>query len=171
VKQGTKAALSAATLRDILHYDPDTSVFRWKIAPCRSVKAGNIAGHLCKEGYRKIKIHDHTYFAHRLAWAWFTGGWPKEEIDHFNLDRADNRFRNLREATHSQNRGNTRAHSPNKSGLKGAHWRKDTRCWRAEIRFDRKTHSLGHFPTPEEANEAYRVAAQRHFGAFARWAP
>ena len=37
------------------------------------------------------------------------------DIDHINMDRADNRWENLREATRAQNAANTRAHVTNTS--------------------------------------------------------
>jgi hypothetical protein len=48
-----------------------------------------------------------------------TGEWPKTQIDHINLDKADNRWCNLREATQSQNFANTRILASNGSGFKG----------------------------------------------------
>ena len=40
--------------------------------------------------------------------------------------------------------------------------------YRAYIRLCGRSIHLGYFSTPEEANEAYWAAAQKHFGEFAR---
>jgi hypothetical protein len=62
------------------------------------------------------------YREHRLAWLYMTGEWPTHEIDHINGDRVDNRFCNLREATASENRWNSRKRVNNTSGYKGVSW-------------------------------------------------
>ena len=58
--------------------------------------------------YLQEARHDVTdYVAHRLAWLYMTGEWPRHEIDQINLDRSDNRFCNLRPANRSQNSANS----------------------------------------------------------------
>jgi len=47
-----------------------------------------------------------------------TGQWPKEYIDHKNRKRDDNRWCNLREATHSQNYVNSQEFGPMRGILK-----------------------------------------------------
>ena len=44
------------------------------------IKIGDIAGCLNPKGYLKIKINYNQYFAHRLAFLYMTGEWPKEQI-------------------------------------------------------------------------------------------
>ncbi len=46
------------------------------------------------------------YKAHRLAWFYVHGVWPKEQIDHINGDKADNCIANLRLADFSKNQAN-----------------------------------------------------------------
>lgn len=83
----------------------------------------------------------------------------------------DNRRSNLRIATPSQNGQNTRIGIDNTSGVKGVHWCKFTNRWRAQIRLNKKTISLGSYKLEEKerAAEAYRVAAVKYFGEFARF--
>jgi len=166
-----KAAKHAAffnRLRELFSYDPDTGVFRYIKSPYRGHLVGSVAGTKTLSGYSKIVIGGREYRAHRIAWLWMTGAWPKGEIDNINLDKSDNRWCNLRLATGSQNTANTRAKPFNKSGVKGVCWHKLARKWRATITVNRKQHHLGFFCTLESAAAAYAAAAEQHFGEFAR---
>jgi hypothetical protein len=80
-----------------------------------------------------------------------TGEWPKNEIDHINGDSLDNRWINLREATHVDNATN-RHRRKNRSGFVGV--RKYAHDWGASFSADKKYYRLGHFNTPEEAHQA-----------------
>jgi len=130
---------------------------------------GQQAGYLKKnKGYVYIEIDGKSYSAHRLAWFYVTKNVPTTQIDHINRNKSDNRFENLREATHGQNRANSR--STNKHGVKGVRrlpWMKDTdKCWQASITHNKKVIYLGCFHTMEEAHLAYCDAAQRLHGNF-----
>lgn len=82
--------LSAAQVRALLDYCPETGVFRWRERAgseheviCWNPKwAGKIAGYIDKRGYRRIKINATYYAAHRLAWIYVTGEWPTLDLDH-----------------------------------------------------------------------------------------
>jgi hypothetical protein len=97
-----------------------------------------------------------------------TGVSPKNYIDHINGNRSDNRFSNLREATHAQNRANSK--HTNKIGLKGVgliKWIPEgKRRWRAQITHNKKVIHLGCFHTKEEAHLAYCDAAKKLHGEF-----
>lgn len=164
------APLTAEHLREVLEYDPETGVFRWRVAAGRwgRIPAGTVAGSVSKvHGYIHIHLDGVVQNAHRLAWLYTTGEWPKDQIDHVNRDRADNRFCNLREATTAQNMENKRRYRSNTSGHPGVHWRSFCGLWQARIGIAGKRVSLGHWPTVEEAAAAYVAAkAQMHpFGA------
>lgn len=154
-------------LRDILHYNPETGEWTW-IKGRPGVKVPQ-AGTLSKRwGYLQIQIDGKIYKAHRLAWVYMTGKWPKGDIDHINRNRADNRWANLREATRSQNNINAGQRKHNTSGLKGAFFRPDKKNrWQAKIGLNGKGVHLGYFLTKEEAHAAYLEAARKHYGEFA----
>jgi HNH endonuclease len=155
-------------LKELLDYDPETGLFWWKVkVPHRPFKAGDIAGTAMKNGYREIAINQVRYYAHRLAWFFVHGVWPKK-LDHKNRDRADNRIENLREATISQNQANAMARKAN--GLKGAYFTNDgrQRPWMARTMKNGKFHYFGRFHTEQQAHEAYVEGVARVHGEYAR---
>lgn len=160
--------ITAEYLRRLLHYDPGTGVFRWKIWGGERAPAGTTAGSMMALGYSTICIDSRHYLAHRLAWLYMTGDWPVVDIDHANLDKADNRWSHLREATRAQNKGNESRRSSNTTGAKGVYWHRQNRKWIANIRRNGKQTYLGSFATRDEAAAAYAAAAKEHFGEFAR---
>jgi len=158
---------SAKWLRDHFTYDPATGILRGRVR--RSSKAeGAEAGYLHSSGYRRVKLEGRDVPTHRIVWKMMTGAEPPDDIDHHNLERSDNRWENLREATRTLNRCNTRARRDNKIGLKGVS--RDRTRWRAQITVGGVHHFLGNFLTPEAAHAAYSAAAERLHGPFARTA-
>lgn len=92
----------------------------------------------------------------------------KRQVDHINLDPADNRKCNLRICERgAQNAINRPKQKNNTSGYKGVFFRKDTNRFRAAIRVNQKLIHLGHFSTAEEAALCYNEAAVKYFGEFA----
>jgi HNH endonuclease len=162
--------LTAARLRELLHYDPETGVFTRLERSTNSVSVGDAAGGLDDHGYIRIRVDGKKYRAHRLAWLYMTGEWPRSQIDHRNLKRSDNRWRNLRSATNGQNRSNARLNRNSTTGLKGVY--RDHRCsrklWEARISADGRTIRLGGFFTREEAHQARQRVAKNLHGEFAR---
>lgn len=150
--------LTADRLRDLLDYNSETGIFRWKVRVARRVRVGDIAGS-ADNGYREIRIDYTAYRAHRLAWLYAHGVWPKE-IDHINGVMDDNRLLNLRDATKSENQQNQRrAQSNNKTGLLGVSLRRGK--FQAQIMASGKNLHLGYFATAELAHAAYVQAKRR----------
>lgn len=134
-----------------------------------SEKAGDIAGCMIKNtGYYKVCIYGRPYVVHKVIYLWHTGKFPKI-IDHIDMDKSNNSIENLREATVNQNKWNTKKRKSNTSGYKGVYWLKDREKWTAKICVYRKIISLGRFKTKEEAHEAYKAAALKYHGEFARF--
>lgn len=154
--------LTQERLKELLSYDPLTGVFLWKVnRRGRFAKAGAIAGYPDqKDGYLCICVDQRQYRLHRLAWFYMTGEWPSEQIDHIDLDKTNNRFANLREATHRQNQHNR--------PKRGYTFDKRRNAFVAQIRIDGKHKYLGQFNTAAEATAAYNEAAQIYHGEFAR---
>jgi HNH endonuclease len=161
-------------LKSVLDYDPETGLFRWKTERSNRPNGGRIgtvAGCPASNGYWRIWLFGEERLGHRLAWLWMTGEWPASDIDHDNLNRADNKWLNLRLANPSLNAGNI---LPKKTKgwpfVKGVTFvkKQPNRPFKAGIEFEGKSYYLGSHPTLEEAAEAYAVKARELFGDFAR---
>src|ERR1017187_10229312 len=98
---------------------------------------------------------------HRLL-----AGFPPFRLDHKNSNGLDNRRRNLRPASHSQNLANRGKQRNNTSGFQGAFWHKSTGKWQASIKFRGKQYYLGLFADLKDAAAAHKQAAQQLFGEF-----
>lgn len=145
----------------------------------------------------KITQVNEEDFAYLSYWSWSTGGRNKSYvqrtetqpkrvtifmhkvvaarsglnvsgiIDHRDRNTLNNQRENLREATDSQNQGNSDTPVNNTSGYKGVSYKKAIRRFQAYIRIGGKLKHLGYFSTPVQAAVAYNLAAKYHFGDFA----
>ena len=155
--------LTAEYLRSILHYDPATGIFTWRVSTSNRVRAGDVAGCQNGSGYLLIKVQSRLYPAHRLAWLYVYGVWPKDQIDHINRNRSDNRRANLREVTNKQNGQNASKRSDNTSGHPGVSWHKRDFKWVAQIMHNQKLIHLGYFSILEEALSARKAAEKLYW--------
>lgn len=131
-------------------YDPLTGYIARK-------KSGMVIGFKNNPSkYVSTALGGRTIYAHRLAWWYMTGNLPKNEIDHINGNRNDNRFSNLRESTRRENNLNLSIHRNGR--LPGASWEEERKRYRPRIRIDGKYHRLGNYKTAEESNAAYMKA-------------
>ena len=98
------------------------------------------------------------------------GRWPDPTSDHVNGNGLDNRWVNFREASFRENAQNRKTTSV--LGFKGVIKRKGVQFrhapYEAYIRVAGDRVYLGRFQTAQEAGAAYAVAAQKHYGDFAR---
>lgn len=158
-----KIELTAARLRELLHYDADTGVFTWKKPTAQCVRVGDRAGscNRNRDKYRYIQLDGVMHAAHQLAWLYVHGMWAGTLLDHKNGGVDDNWINNLRPATNAENAQNQSVRSTNRSGFPGASWSTSKRKWVAQIMVLGKTVSLGTFGTAEEAGAAYRGAKAR----------
>lgn len=159
--------ITQSRLKELLSYNEKSGEFVWKISRGRNAKIGDLAGCKNLNGYWIIGVDHRPYRAHRLAWLFVFGLWPKADIDHINGVRTDNRIGNLREATRSENLANKKCQSNNRCGVKGVYLHHDGR-FRAQVRMNGKNIHLGLFDTAEQANSAYFEKAKQLFGVFAR---
>jgi len=177
-------AVTIEKLRLRVSYNPDTGELRWRASVPVSefvdehaarIWHGKFAGKpIAKrnpKGYVIVSISvdlkTHYLQGHRVAWALMTGSWPEQQIDHANCDPGDNRWSNLRQATHQQNQWNRMPGVRNTSGVRGVHRSKSTGKWVAQIGIDRRTRHLGAFDDLSSAAAARRQAELAQFGKFA----
>lgn len=150
-------------LRDI-RYVPETGEF-FRRNSIYSTRVGEKAGCLDKSsGYVRIGVLGKSRLAHRIAWFYMTGAWPKQQIDHINQVRSDNRWFNLRDVSVSVNLHNTKLRSTNTSGVTGVSWYAREKRWYAEMNVRGKKTVLGTFKEKSDAVKA-RAAAERRIEA------
>jgi hypothetical protein len=163
-------------IKKTLSYDPSSGAITWindrvagrwrNFVKC---KAGDVASHPVKTGYLAVNCVGLRVQAHVAAWVLHYGEWPSGEVDHINGVRNDNRIKNLRLATHTQNAQNQKKKKNNTSGWKGVFLHRSSGLWNARIRINGKEKSLGYFRDVREAAEEYMFAALEHHGEFARF--
>lgn len=94
-------------LSKILYYDETSkSCLRWKI-DVKNAKTGSEAGYKNKYGYWQIGVNGKIYKGHRIV-ATLCGMILNSEqiVDHIDNDRSNNKIKNLRIVTHSENSRN-----------------------------------------------------------------
>jgi len=178
----SRIPLSHYRLKELLDYNPETGEFTWRhrrlehlrsgsplwrVASWNTQNAGKSAGRINSSGYVLLKIDNRMYRAHRVAWFHVHGTWPRNEIDHIDRNRANNRIANLREATSLENTANTAVRRDSLSQIQGVGFQRHTRKWVARIRYRGREYHLGYFETAEAASAAYRRAKREFHGEFA----
>lgn len=147
--------LTHEKLKELLHYEPNTGIFtRLKGSITRPQVTNKPIGSKNNMGYIVIPLYSRRFLGHRLACFYMTGEWPKNQVDHIDLNKANNKWENLREATNRQNHFNKRKQSNNTSGYKGIVYDKSRDKWKIQIVADDIRFSK-RFDTKEEAINAY----------------
>ena len=174
-----KPELTAEVARDLLTYNPETGVLRWRerepkwfTSPgyCKTWNtkhAGREAGCVNKDkhGYWQslVGVFGKTYRTPRVVWLLVTGEWPEGDIDHEDQDSLNNAWHNLRDVPHQDNIKNCSLSKNNKTGVVGVIWYAKHSRWRAQIRHNGKCHHLGQHTTLLDAVAA-RKRAERELG-------
>lgn len=143
-------------LKELLDYNPETGKFYWKVSKMWQISVGDEAGTLHKKECIHIKINQKSYRAHRLAWLYMYGTWPKNMIDHINGDATDNRITNLRDVTNGENQRNRKSHRNGR--LPGTTWHKYKKLWMATAFINNKSKFIGYYDTEIEAYNASQEA-------------
>lgn len=177
-----KADLTAAQLRELVSYDPETGVFVWLRRPSAMFATqrgasswnakypGKRAGSANQSNrYETIRIFDCGHYAHRLAWLYMNGEMPKFEIDHKDGNGFNNKYSNLRDVNSRINSENLRQARKSKKkyrlGVYEIVSRKLKKPFTASIKVKGKAIFLGYFETEDQAYDAYlRSKRELHEG-------
>ena len=149
-------------LREYFTYD-NGKLIRTKIpGNYRKNCIGNRFGNRHKKGYWHGTILGKKYLEHRLIWLYHYGEWPKDQLDHINGIRDDNRIENLRECDNSENQYNRKSSSKSSSRYKGVSWYPNYNKWLVNYTLDKKKVFVGYFDDEFEAAKAYHEAVRPH---------
>lgn len=154
-------------VKEHLHYNPHTGDLHWLI-PKRGRVLSKPAQTGGPDGYFVVDLVEISsrkkVGAHRVAWFLYYGYWPKDQLDHIDMDKRNNKISNLREANHKQNQGNIRKKNNSTSIYKGVRFKSDRNKWQARC----ASKHLGYFKSEQEAALAYNKFAKEYFGDFAK---
>ena len=126
-------------------------IFNDKYGTMRELK-----GRLCRKGYLSVSLiksgKRKNIRNHRLVAETFLKSVEgKDQIDHKNRIKTDNRLENLRWCNNRENQLNIGIRSNNTSGVKGVYWNKLNKCWRSFIITEDKKSITKCFKKKEEA--------------------
>jgi hypothetical protein len=123
--------------------------------------------------YLRVFVDGKPRSLHRMIYIWHYGI-PKNNIDHIDGDRANNKIENLREATQQQNCLNRKHHSNSKSPYKNVYraaasensnWKRN---WVVSVNVAGKRKYIGSFEDLELADLVATEARDKFQGQFAR---
>lgn len=146
-------------LQEYLSYNPITGHLTWIKKPSKKTVLNSRAGSKTKSGYRVIQLFGKTYQEHHVIWCLCNGYMPKEQIDHINHIRDDNRISNLREVTIAENARN-RTKRDSRVNEVGIWWCRNRRKYIAEITHQGKKVFQYSFDDIEEAIQARKAKAK-----------
>ncbi len=157
--------LTQEKLKEILHYNPETGIFTWRVGR-RGAKKGAIAGYKQPNGYIITTVYRKRCLMHRLAFFYMEGFFPENEVDHINRIKDDNRWVNLRHVSHQCNLRNISIRKNNTSGATGIYFDKHNNKFMARIMVNRKTIHLGRFKNFDDAVMArYKKEQELNWGS------
>jgi hypothetical protein len=166
--QMPKKMPSQKELRMLLDYDRTTGALTWKR---RDLSLFTDGGHSAEhsrdkwnarwagqeaftaikgDGYKHGAIYGENFSAHRIIWKWVTGDDP-DEIDHVDGVRTNNKWKNLRSVSRSDNLRNSARHKDNTSGTTGVRYIEKGDLWQAYICRDYTFFSLGSYKDKADA--------------------
>lgn len=112
----------------LFYYDATSqSGLRWRVERrCGKgrvhVNPGDMAGYKTSGGYWQVEVDNVPYLCHRILYEIMEGPIPDGKVvDHWNGDKADNRWGNLRLVDRPLNNRNVAMRTDNKSGVTGVY--------------------------------------------------
>lgn len=152
-------------LAKIAYFDIESGRFIRHTSGRGLAKCGPM-GSVLPIGYIQIQLFKYKFMQSHLVCLWFTGKFPpsKEEIDHINGNRLDDRPENLRIVSSILNARNHKKHKDNTSGYTGVYWlsRAITNPYMSSVRVNGKNKYLGVFTNAEKAYAARQAYLAAH---------
>ncbi len=158
----------------LVEYDPETGSMLWRrrgdgadSKRWNNRHAGKECGRVTDNGYRRLGYtppsgKTRQLLAHRLAWFIVYGNPPKNQIDHIDGQRSNNRIKNLRDVPVSLNLRNQRMRRTNTSGVTGVTWKWKREKWAAQVHLNGKQRHLGYFDDIPEAAAVVKAFRAKH---------
>jgi hypothetical protein len=163
--------MAAEHAKMYFNYDSTTGDLVWKFNTGKKNMIGKAAASKSVDASGctrlSVRIHKRVYSVPKVIWAITYGVWPDGDVDHINGVTTDNRLKNLRQASRTENLGNSRMHRNNKCGRKGVHWCTQRKKWKACVIKNRKKYHAGFHNDVESAAAAYLAKARQLYGDFA----
>lgn len=165
-------------LKECFDYDAESGLLTWRGRPRAhfvSTQAmntfnanfkGRLAGHTDRRGYLFVHVEGKLWLAHRVIWKMVRGVDPAGHVDHRDNNKSNNRFSNLREASHQQNSFNRGASAKSRTGVKGVTWDASRCKYAAWVTVEGRTKSVGRYSSIREAQDAQVAAERTAYGEF-----
>lgn len=119
-----------------------------------------------RDGYAYGKVNEKNVYLHRLVYE-LEFGVHGDLVDHISGQRLDCRIANLRKATHSENRRNTKKVRGSSKYI-GVYYNKKREKWCASIQHEGKNKHIGYYDVELDAAKAYNAMAMLHYGDYAK---
>lgn len=166
--------LTQQIVRELISYDPETGVARWKPRSAKWFKEGRCSpevnakwwndkfsgkeiSYISRQGYIKFSLLSKHLLLHRVIWLYMTGENPNQ-VDHINRNKQDNRWCNLRNVDQFENMKNLPLSKSNTSNTCGVTWHKRDKVWQSYIKVNSKNIYLGSYKDKMDAIKARKDA-------------
>lgn len=179
--KGEKIEITHELIKELLDYDKDTGILKWKYRDYKYFTHGKIPKlqyitwnkrYANKNVGSKMQTEDglwyysckltlkgqvKSYRVHRLIWFYMTGEIPDDsQIDHIDHNGLNNKWDNLRLVDNYGNQQNVSRRKDNTSGITGVYYNNTYNKWIASIQANKQSYSKT-FNTFEDAVEQRKI--------------